>query len=343
MSRSLYLSPVTLSILNKNQISDLVTFLVSYRDRLLMPDDVVGRILTQRPLTRTPISTLFSHAVESGKVSPLVRMLNVPGALHDVPEVVTYQYVTFDVLQFPAFSEGFRRALDHTKFKDALLLNVTPWIAGSGNVSDLLALQSAIVRDLLVRSYFKASGTWISPQVTRYNAKIYSMSLAALVAGTYNLTYMEQKVVAGIFAYFFLSQCLSERDVEPFFRASANALHMEKSADVDLVVQLMKAIAKPAASWTLSDAVGCIHQIGIERLKTLSTHVLYTKARSWGPDVYTSALALEYPPYFVYLLLMIASGRKTSLAFTLKKLSLDREIRDIGDQLIAAPGFIPLL
>lgn len=343
MGHNIYRSPVTLLTLGRNQLKDLVNYLILNRGTVLVPIDSTARMFRMQPLATTPISTLFARAEALGKLG-LVSLLNIPTSVKDVPEVITYQHVTFDMLQIGETEPALSRALAAVRFDKRLVVNATPWLTRDGSVSDLLSLHSIIVRDLLVRSYFASAGkTWISPQISRYCAKIYSMSLGALVGGQYGLAFAERQVVAGIFAYFFMSMCVPVADRVKAFQAHSKYFGIDRAADVDQIVDLFVEHGFDKKDMTFDDACNLVGNLGIARMSGFTKHVVQTKAKSWGTDVYTSALALEYPPYFAWLLLMIATGRKTGLAFVLKNLNLEKELRSFGDELGRAPGFLPQL
>lgn len=340
-SRSIYHSPVTRTTISQNQLRDLVQFLALNRQSIVIPAEVSRRIMMTRSLSQTPIQRLFSRAMDLGK-DRLVSLLDIPVSV-TAPEVMTYQHITFDTLQFKDVSDHFTKALEPTPFANKLIINATPWLTRQGEVSDMLALQGAVVRDMLSRSYYMADRTWISPTITRYVCKVYSMSLATTVAGIYNLTYAEQQAVTAVFAYFYLSKTVPAKDVNDMFKSSASFIGIDRAADVDMILELMTAHKVDPETMTLEDACVLITKLGISRMSTMSVRVLHGKARSWGPDVHTSALALEFPPYFVYLMLLAGSGRKIGLSFTLKRLGADREMKKFGEDLLTSTGFIGAL
>jgi hypothetical protein len=334
---------------NQNLLRDLIKFLVSNQHIILMPADQARRVLTTRSLAQTPMGAVFSKAIETGK-DQMVSLLNIPTTVRDAPEVVSFQHITFDVPQMKSFVGPIADALATTPFADKIIINATPWLTRHGEVMDLLAIQATVVRGLLSRSYFTAKGrTWISPSVIRLVGKLYSMSIGGAVANQYNLSAAEHQSVVTLFAYHFLRLCTRDYgEAEAMLVAHARHFGISRVVDIAAIADLYRASAtalvKASDGPTLDvPCAAAATGLGVPRLESFSARVLMSRLRTLGPDVHTTALAMDYPPYWVYLTLLAMSGRKTGLTFVMKKMGYDKDvIKNLAPALNSAPEFLSL-
>lgn len=337
--RSIYETSVTQRTINKNQLRELVQFLASHREQIIIQPDESRRLLGTRPISQTPISKIATQASDLGK-DRHVRLINIPTTISSAPEVVTYQHVGFDILQMKAVSEHLAKALEVTDFDKKIIINMTPWLSRRGTISDILAVQGLLVRDLLSRSYFTADRTWIAPGIARYLCKVYSMSIGAVLAAIYNIGYSERRAVRAVFAHYFFTKVMLDKEVGDAMRTSASFLGLDAGAEVADVADLIATIVPSGEEMTLDHACEAVSKLGVMRMETFNQRVLHSRIKNWGPDIHTSALALEYPPYFVYLMLLASSGRKIGMAYTLKNMGVDREMNKFTDDLLKSAGFL---
>lgn len=68
-------------------------------------------------------------------------------------------------------------------------------------------------------------------------------------------------------------------------------------------------------------------KVGPDRMKAFEPQVFLSICGSLGPDAITGRIALEYPPYWVYCLLLALSGVKTPMIYQLNNSRLSQEGR----------------
>jgi hypothetical protein len=330
--------------INKAQLTELVNFIIFNRGYKLNANEV--KTLTgARSLTATVIGNLYSRAIELRKEA-VFSFLKVPKLGVSIPEVLTYTHVTYDLKQLGDSAEGkdlYEVVSRIPDFANTICFNTTPLLRGTGEPIDALSFQSIFVRDLLSRSYFDNKSTmWLSPSLIRYLCRFYNMSLSSTIGTVYNLTFQEQLAVATVFSLFFLQKVSDTNSAEAFIKTQKLDLGSVQEI-TDIINRVKTALGDKYDSMTLDDACAGVNALGIGRLQSIGRKFLYTRLRSIGPDVFTSTMALEYPPYFTYLVLLTLSGRKMGLTSTLKRTTLQKDAPAFMDDIVKTYSFLPTL
>jgi hypothetical protein len=341
---SIFDTLTTRTTINKVQLRELVNFIVLNRGYRLNATEV-KTLVGAKSLAVTAISSLFARAIELHKES-LFSFMRIPASVTTMPEVVTYRHVAFDLKQLATSTDttGLYETLKVVPdITNTIFENVTPLLRGSGELVDTLAFQSTIVRDLLVRSYYENKATvWLTPSLLRYLCRFYNMSMSSVIGSIYNLTFSEQQAVAAVFSLYFL-QLVSDTDTaEVMVKTQKLGLGApDKLADV--ISRLKDTLGSRYDAMTLDDVCTGVNSLGIGRLEGIDRKFIYTRQRNIGPDALTSAMAIEYPPYWCYLVLTALSGRKMGLQNTLKRNDLGRDAPGFADDLLKSQSFLPSL
>lgn len=319
--------------INQIQLQELANFLIQYRSLVTLPDTRL--MLSTKSFIETPINQVYTKLIEANK-DKLFGFVNVPVNL-TAPEILTYNHIAFDVTQMP---DEIQKTIDISPgYKDKIIFNVTSLVKANTELANVAMFQSQFVRDLLSRSYFRSNEMWLSATAVQYLCKTYSMSVAAAIGRAYNLGLTEQQMVGAIFSLFFLKQVAKDSDAEVMLTNSDRLL--VSTIDVrDVITHVKNTLKDRYATMSLDDACACVHALGINRLAEVNRRFLYTKLRTIGPDVNSSAIALEYPPYWAHLILLAASGQKTGLAFTLKAFGLLKNATTFAEDLTRNQAFL---
>ena len=341
-SRSSIFDTLTIrTTVTKAQLSELVNFIIFNRNYRLGASEV-RTMLGVRPLTSTVVGNLFSRATELKKDS-VFSFIKIPKITVSIPEVLTYTHITYDLKQLNTednaiLYDAVSRLPD---FANTIVSNVTPMLRGTGEPIDALNFQSIFVRDLLSRSYFDNSSTmWLTPSLIRYLCRFYNMSLSSAVGTVYNLTFQEQQAVATVASLFFLQKVSDTNTAEQFVKS--NKLGLGTVQDInDVIIRLKTVLHDKYDAMTLDDVCTGINNLGIGRLENVNRKFLYTRLRSIGPDIFTSTMALEYPPYWAYLVLSTMSGRKMGLLTTFKRNDLQKDGVSFAEDIIKTHSFLP--
>lgn len=330
--------------INRAQLRELVNFIILNRSYRLGTTDVKSLAAT-RTLTMTPVSLLFNRAIELRKET-MFSFFRIPPAVVAAPEVVTYRHMTFDLKQLATAdgTAGFYETLKVVpEFENTIFENVTSIVRVSGELTDTLAFQSSIVRDLLVRSYYDNKSTsWLTPSLLRYLCRFYNMSMAAPIATVFNLSFPEQQTVATVFSLYFLQMVTTAESAEVMVKTTKLGLGPVPQI-IGIINRLKEVLKDRYDHMTLDDVCLGINNLGIGRLSGVNRAFINTRQRNIGPDTLTSAMAIEYPPYWCYLVLATLSGRKMGLQTILKRNDLSRDAPAFVDDLLKSQSFLPSL
>jgi len=323
--------------INALQLKELTSFLIKYRSLLPIVD--TKPMLLTKTMMETPINTVYSRFVEWNK-DKLFGFIKIPTDIAS-PEIITYTHVALDTKQFKDVSEELYRSICVApEFADKIVFNVTPLVKRNNELNNTSIFQSLFVRDLLSRSFYNTNDFWLTPPLIQYMCKTYSMSVAASIGAVFGLTTAEIQMVAVIFALYFLQQVSDAQSAEIVLRNS-NRYIFGNSADVLNVISRVKDVLGPDyATMTLDNACSCVGAMGINRLSEVNRRFLYNRMRSFGPDVNSTAIALEYPPYWLYLILLASSGQKIGLMNFMKKWGMLKEVPRFTDDLIRTQSLI---
>ena len=330
--------------INAVQLRELVNFILLNRGYRMNAVEVRS-MLNMRPLATTAISSLFTKAITELHKETLFGFLKIPPTIAETPEVVTYNHVTFDMKQLntPTNETLYNTLSVVQELKNIIILNVTPLLRRSGELTDTLTFQSLVIRDLLSRSYFNnTTTTWLTPSLLRFLCRFYNMSMASAVSGAYNLTYQEQQTVATVFSLYFM-QMVSDTDVaESLVKTSKLGLGMPDQI-LGVINRLKDTLGENYSAMTLDDVCNGLNNLGIVRLSSVNPKFIRTRQKFMGTDVLTSSMAIEYPPYWCYLVLATLSGRKMGLTMTMKRNDLAKDAPAFAKDLLLSQSFIPSL
>jgi len=95
---------------------------------------------------------------------------------------------------------------------------------------------------------------------------------------------------------------------------------------------------------TLDEVLKVIDEYGHDRLKDkgiprLTRSVLNTKFSNLFPESHIATTALEYPPYFFFMILLVLSNVRIGLSFSMKDMNLVNEGRDVVEQMMKSHLF----
>jgi len=323
------------------QLGSIVMFL-SANPSVIVPMAESAKITGVRQLSQTAIDALFAKAMRSGSnYDQLFSFVRIPSG-QTAPEAITFRHLTMDTKQLAPVYPSVAAATAHQSFANKIILNVTQLTRASGDIADISTFQGYVVRDLLSRTYFESDRAWLTPSLAQQVCRIYSMSLAADVAQIFDLDRMEQFSVQAIFCFYYLSKFMPVRDAEAMFISQNRDFgipHLDTVRDV--VGHIKDVMGDRLSSMGLYDACSIVAGIGIPRLSKFEYKTLIMRMRSIGEDVHTSAMALEYPPYYLYLILQVASGRKIGFNHRIRSMGAKPIVDRIANDLERTHSFLP--
>lgn len=319
----------------------VVEYLVANRNVIATPEELTS-IFSTRSFTSTPISEIFDKCVVNRHLNEFATIADPSRSIIEgIPDILTMPSIVVDLEQSPAGEvlSGYKEL--HRK----IVMNITNLVKRTHSglqVSALHELHSMYVKALLVRSYFRSgNSTWLSPMMQQFVIRTYSLFIASIISRHANLNNAEMNQVASIFALYMcqlLSSEGSNQIVPPQF---LNINYLGTRADLLYITEECKEYSKDGLD--LSKCCAMVSKFGPARLKDYSLDVFYRQCSTLGPynDTISTYMAFDYPPYWVWLILLSLSGVKMGMMSTLlQRYNLKQAGMKFATELLTYPSLV---
>ena len=308
----------------RSQEPRVLKYMLDQRDQILTITDLNALVSPIRTILKTPMADLFTRLVMSEQLHNFAAFY---APIKDsIPELLTASSITLDLGQFSNKSV----INNIPNLDNKVLVNITSTLrrdreTGELSVNAIDNFQNLFVRGQLVIAYTDLDD-WISPNLQEFVIRSYSMILASMVSRYYDLTVPEQMTVALHFALY-MGQMLTPGNTEEIappilFRCTSLAPRAQLQEVVDMCAEAS------AQGLTIGKVCELIAQHGPEKMRAFNISALNALCDNLGPDILTSRIALEYPPYWVYILVLaLSSSAKIPLIYQLNNQRLMNEGR----------------
>lgn len=324
----------------QQQAERALPFLISYKDMVLTPEIDIQALAKMRTFSNTVLNELAVLAGNEGKYSS-INFLNFNGFNGNIPEILTVNDVTLDGLTVQGAPAFLQRAW----------VNISPIVGKKKVVSDPIyitdipRLQQLVVRALLSMSY-NDSDRWLEPRLSVFIIESYSMTIAGQLQIAFNLNFDEVRLVQTIFALFY-AQRLSGKDEDlirdwPILinRCGFLGSQMELTDKLNMIADF----CGDDKTLTLDRCIDILVKHGPSRMARFNSRGLYQMFSRSNAEAQSMIYALDYPPYWVYLVLKTLSNDKNPiLANTFKVTDLKKKAMLFGSELKSTKTFIPMV
>lgn len=326
-------------------INNLTAFLLSNRAYIWSPEKKSEAFRTR----------FFGHTILSDTIMRITglgldtnfALLKLPSKSVSLHEAVDMTFLPMDLLQMKAVIGHEDQALALVpELHDKVVINVTDLTKANGDFVDVTRFHQRVVRDFLSRNYATSTtNMWVSTSLVRYVAKVYSMTIGQRLARFFGLSPDVQLFVQTVFCAFFLGQMTTSNVTEGFMKSNAKQLGLPQGFDLQQILDMMKDTLGHAIPTTLEKVFAVIDGFDHDQLKNkgvsrLNRGVLNAQFASLGAERVLSTIALEYPPYFLYLIMLVLSNERIGLAFYMKNMKIVNEGREVVEQMIKSPMFL---
>jgi hypothetical protein len=334
------------SILHEDSITRLLTFLMTNRGAIL-PTQKKSELFRTRFSGSSPIADLVQSIAASGK-DKTYSLLRLPTKMNSLPECIDMTFITMDVMQMKSALKNppSSSLVAFPEINDRVIVNISDLTKANGDFSDVSQFHGRIVKDFLSRSYYNSSSpTWISPTFVRHVAKVYSMTVAAGLAGQFKTTPVTENLIKIILSLFYVGKMTSPATAVSFVKANARDLGLYDIYDLDQIAALSKEVLGTPIPTNIVDVTRLIAALDISEIggsehPHIDVPIMNRKFMTIFSDSNVSRIALEYPPYFAYILLSVASGIRCGLSFSMAKFKLDSENRKVMQELVRNPAVL---
>ncbi len=333
------------SVVPKNTLSDLIDFLIDSRSYIL-PTQRKNELFKTRFSGNSLLSEMIHKLSVLGKEQEY-SLIKLPSKTIALREVVDMSFIPFDILQMKELITNPLTSLSLLpELNDKMIINITDITKANGEFSDASQFHYRVARDFLSRSYYVSSASvWVSPTFVRYIAKVYNMTVGGQIARLFGLSSIVQTFVQAVFCLFFVGKMTSVEQAPAFIKSNPKGIGLSDSSDLVQIFAFVEDVLGKKSPENLVEVCKVIDAYGHDQLmgpsgSRLSIPVLNTKFASLFSDSHVSMIALEYPPYFAFLVLLVLSNIRIGLSFPMKNMNAIREGHEVFEQAMRSSIFL---
>ena len=302
-----------------NMAQTAVPFLIKNGPLVVLQESQIRDLESIRIYSSTPISKMFQDITNAGKMNNFV-FTNLARFAKDIPEVLALDDITVDGKTIPntpvpaQFQKCWINITPITSVKDSY--------NGTLNITDASTLASMVVRSALVSTYTD-SDIWMNPRLAAIVIESYSMTISHVLRQAFNLAYEEEKFVQTLFAAYF-AQMLGDSScslkVPPMLLRCS---FLGSAQDIMTRLEMINPYRENNGEDILHPIKICaiLQKCGPVRMQKFQPTMLYRFMSSSSIDSQVMMIAMDYPPYWVYQMLRIASGYKNPVMSNVIKLN----------------------
>lgn len=306
MKLSLFDVSIVADRIGQVPLQQAVAFLIKDTADTVLTPDQLSHVAQTRIFSSTPISKIYQELVESDKLQSFL-CYNLSGVVDDIPEVLTIQDIVVD-------GKSVRNLSVPARFQKcwvnltSISTKVDPYNV-QYNITDSTMLASLFVRAALVTGY-EDHDPWLSPKLASFVIESYATTIGVELGRIYGLDYNESMFVQTLFAAYY-AQLLGGEGPNLYPALLNRCGFLGTMNDIQSRIKSVEDLNHhPNKLWTPEVICTALQQRGPHRMRKLTKTQLYRFLSSSAADSITMAIALEYPPYWVYQLLRVASGAK---------------------------------
>lgn len=337
-------TPYGISLDLKKRALEAATFLTKNQATLAGRDGLEYLKSSVKMTVSTPITDIYTRVADLDKLK-CFTIFDLSG-IPDVPSLLTVGELTIDGKYIsPNMPSVFQNAW----------INLTPFLKSRNDaynripqITDTVQFALLITRGLLCMSY-NDSDAWLTPSLRILIVEAYSLCMTMRMKTLFDLNFEEFALCRLLFAAY-MAQMLDSpsapKEVPPLLY-SCKFLYMDtgtpRTID-DRFEGISEVRTRIAPNMELNIDVICaiLREKGPERMKKLLKPAAFYQFMSRSPsDSQSMLLAIDYPPYFVYMLLNNLRGGKNPFFQNLIKFGdMKRSLVRFTDELISSKLFI---
>lgn len=334
--------------LNAKRAEEIVRFLTMQSDSFV-PQAQAKDVFSTRALVSSPLGRIFHSAYTSGALDNYSLLYLSGGDTHGIPSELHFEHLALDLDQLSNVYPVIKRVLAvMPNLGNGCILNATQLLRkdlDGYRVRDADELYKKTVRDLLVKSYWssKTSPSWLETEILITSAHIYSRCLSSAMSRAFDTDTSTERYMQVVFLLYYLTTVQNEGMAVSTVRGKAARFFLPRGDELDPILNKIHDVIGREAPTNMEEVCNAISGLGVDRLKA-NMRSLSTIVRAWvSGDVLSSMIALEYPPYFLWALLLTTTGNGGSLTYFIKSQKLNRDVAEMCDRLLKSHLFLPEL
>ena len=337
--------PYGIQIDLKKRGVEAATFLVKNQAFILSRDGADYLKSSVKLSVQTPLTQIYQRVAESDKLR-MFTMFDLTSCTESIPSVLTLDELSIDGKYI---SKSMPQAYQN------VWINLSPILAKSRDaynislqITDVVKLANLVGRGILCMSY-NDSDEWLTPNLNVQMIEAYSLLFAMHLKNRFDLSLEEYALIRTLFAAYYAQMVqspIAPKEIPPIlyrckelYRDAGTARAIDERME-----QVSEARNKVAPDGTLNISVICkiLPQCGPARIqKLLSERLLYSFMARSPVDSQTMFCAIDYPPYFVYLLLAnLRNGKNPLFNLLIKFGNMKAKFNAFADELVSSKMFI---
>lgn len=333
------------SIISKNNLNDLLDFLVDNRSSIL-PEQKKSEAFKTRFGGNSVLADIVQRISVLG-IDQSYSLIKIPPKTISLREIVDMSFIPFDILQMKDVIDHPPKTLSvFSDIDDKMIINITDITRANGEFSHVDQFHYRVVRDFLSRSYYVSSGSmWVSPTFVMYVAKVYNMTIGGDIARRFDLTPPVQYFIQSILALFIVAKMTTMETAQAFIKARSKSMGLRDPKELEQIFAFVEDVLRKKAPESLVEVCNVIDAYGHDQLSDtrgprITIPVLTTMFSSLYNDSHISRIALEYPPYFAFLIILAISNVRIRLSINMKNMNLVKEGQDVFNQVVRSSLFL---
>ena len=339
-------TPYGTSLELRKRSIEAASFLAKNQDFILGSDGIEYVQSAVRPTVSTPLVEIYNKVAEQGKLR-YFTMLDLSRAT-DVPTLLTLKDVVIDGKYI---SQNMPKAFQNVWFNLTPILSRRDAYNRNLLITDQIDFANQIARGMFCMSY-NDSDAWFTPSICAQIVDVYSLLISSYFRMRYNLDLNDMSIVRVLFAAY-MAQMLGRPEdrtleIPPLLNRyellklliPGNATPRALSEVFEKFKDARNAIA-PDNILNLDTCCQILNKVGPGRISGVTGKALSIVLSRSPMDNQNMLFAIDYPPYFVWLLLQNLKGGKNPMIQNLFKVGdTKRRVATLADEIVNCKLFI---
>ena len=318
----------------EGQIPEIVRFLVKNQNISQLKQEQLAYLRAIKSHTGTPIYDIYTRILSDPIQWAQFLFLN----LKDIGDNMPTALLSPD-LSINAFESDIDMPEDYRK----CWINITPTLGRSKTpgeivVSNIPELQSIVVRAFLCMTYFE-NENWLNQNLLSFIVESYTIATSAALSQAYNLDIAELVTVRTYIAYAYSLLCSPAKiQYDGGFEYSPILHRCTFLGSLpDILGRISEVSSAIEGQTTIKLITAMLKASNMDKFKNIDTRTLYVLFTRGNSETGVAEIAVEYPPYWVYLLLRLESGYKNfAMKNAFKSTNLKRRLEEFVDGLVTS-------
>ena len=343
MKPTITTTPYGVSLDLRKRAVEAATYLTKNHGLLFGRDGAEYLKSSVKMTVSTPITEIYTRAADLDKLN-CFTMFDLSKAT-EIPTILTIGEIAID---------GKYVSSSMPDIFQNIWLNLTPFFKSNDaynrnpQITDTIQLAQYVARGLLCMSY-NDSRAWLTPTLRIQIIETYSLCMTMRMRTLFDLNVEEYQLVRLLFAAYMAQMLDADQETSeiPAILYSCKFLFMDTGTP-RTIDDRMEGISEvrnrvdPSMRLSIDSICKILAEKGPDRMKKLLKTAAFYQFMSRSPtDSQSMLVAIDYPPYFVYMLLNNLRGGKNPFFQNLIKFGdMKRTLVKFTDELIGSRMFI---